>query len=815
MKRIVGFILLLLCFMYPLPIFATISSTTAALSDHTIAKSSTLQMTITVTNTDAQTIRYIKILRPSDAISISGVSTGWTASWDSDYVILTGRTLASGASTEVTIDITSGSVDQSSMPWSVQVSDSAAGDALFSATGDLSFTVSGNPPDTTAPIIANISLSTTNTSFTVNWDTDEAATGVLSYGTTNAYGSTKESTSLTRSHSLTATGLVADTIYYFQVDSVDGSGNTANSYNSFLVTSTTQPTATPTITPTPTSGPGATPSPTPAPDVTEPLVVLSQLPQASYGTIPTLRVHISDEHGVTSVYYSINNGVFTRIAGVGTNSSKPLDISFTPKHSVKTGTYQVKIKAIDPSGNIGLSDVQKYSIDSTGPTILFSTSFAPIMKSVPIIRGTVLDSSGIASIEYSIDNGKTWGNLPSLVTEYGVEFSSELSDPLREGRYAFIIRATDSVGNSSLSSTKSFTIDRLPPRSAGVSVTAGTIPLIPSLPSLIRATRNDTYTIFIATTGGVTNAQVVVTDSLGQKQQFNMQRSVRHDMWESTFTPMSSSLFSVAIEMDDGINKKVTEDLFQFDIRDPACITGNIILGSTVQVYALDKFQQSYLSWNASAFDQVNPLTTNEACYSFILPKGTYRLQADSPGFVSADTSPFEVMHTSVISIPIALEKARCLQIWKLKICNPFHAQISVKTSDIDDTSENVELSGQVASKVAFTGQLGELTAGKDVELVFINTWMPDSSAYLEDLEQRSKANPQLPVIVVIPFENDLFVKAWKQESGFSFPIVADMDGVASVQVGYHLGPLSVIISSGKQIKSKKIIQNVGNEVQL
>ncbi len=808
MRKGIGYFFLLIYVCLPPHVFAAISSATATLSNNTITKNSSLQMSITVTNTDAQTVRYIKILRPSDAISITGVSSGWTVAWDSDYVILTGRTLASGASTEVTIDITSGSVDQSSLPWSVQVSDSAAGDTLFSATGDLSFTVSGDPPDTTSPIIANISLSTTNTSFTVNWDTDEAATGILSYGTTNAYGSTKESTSLTRSHSLTATGLVADTIYYFQIDSADGSGNTANSYNSFLVTGTTQPTATPTITPTPTSGPGATPTPTPIPDKTEPVVVLYPLAQESYKTSPNIRVRTSDEGGIENIYYAVNGGAYTRISGVGTTSSKPLEFSFTPKHATRSGTYRVQMKVMDYSGNVGLSDTRSYVLDGAGPQILFASSFQPVMKAMPTSRGTVLDPSGVATVEHTYDGGTTWRVIPSLVTDYGVEFSVDPLDAKKEGEYGVAIRATDGVGNITVSAIKRVIIDRFAPRSAGVVVASGAIPLIPDSISHIRGLTHYPYTIYVSSSGGVVTATIIVTDRLGREiSRVPMTRSVKADMWQANFTPVDPSEYGISIEMDDRVNPKAVEQLFQLDIQNSSCVSGESLKLASVSVYAMDTLQRKFSLWNASAFDQNNPIKTDGTCYSYLLPRGSYRLQARAHGFTATDTNTFEVPHASFVSVPFTLKKAQCIQLWNYTFCNPFHDQVHaqpIRTDVFGNADEHIV--GQRLSGV-FTERISELMVGKEIELIVMNSWMPDSHVILENLERRVKES-QSAIVVVLPHESDAYAKAWKQEMGTTIQVIGDPDGELAQEVGYHLGPLAVGVSDQLTIRSKHIVKN-------
>ena len=85
--------------------------------------------------------------------------------------------------------------------------------------------------DRTAPRITGagaVDVQTTN--FTVRWQTDEAATSVINYGTTaSELGMAVEDLTLTTTHTLTVTNLTAGTKYFWRVSSADASGNRAPS----------------------------------------------------------------------------------------------------------------------------------------------------------------------------------------------------------------------------------------------------------------------------------------------------------------------------------------------------------------------------------------------------------------------------------------------------------------------------------------------------------------------------------------------------------------------------------------------------------
>ena len=98
------------------------------------------------------------------------------------------------------------------------------------AISERDLTTSGQA-DTTPPVISAVSVpTTTESSATITWTTDEPATSQVEYGKTAGYGSTTTLTnSLVTSHSVTISGLDSNTKYHFKVKSEDASGNEVTS----------------------------------------------------------------------------------------------------------------------------------------------------------------------------------------------------------------------------------------------------------------------------------------------------------------------------------------------------------------------------------------------------------------------------------------------------------------------------------------------------------------------------------------------------------------------------------------------------------
>lgn len=92
--------------------------------------------------------------------------------------------------------------------------------------------------DATPPIISDVSvINITETTARVTWTTDEPATSLVQYGTSETYGSEGSGPGLATSHSVLLIGLTADTLYHFRVVSGDAVGNSSAFPDQTFVTS--------------------------------------------------------------------------------------------------------------------------------------------------------------------------------------------------------------------------------------------------------------------------------------------------------------------------------------------------------------------------------------------------------------------------------------------------------------------------------------------------------------------------------------------------------------------------------------------------
>lgn len=108
-------------------------------------------------------------------------------------------------------------------------------DGLSSETDDI-FTIL---KDTLSPAVTSFTADPAAASVTLLWTTNEPATSQVRYGTTTSYGSTTElDSTLSTSHSVSVTGLAANTTFHAQALSTDAAGNATSSADlSFTTTS--------------------------------------------------------------------------------------------------------------------------------------------------------------------------------------------------------------------------------------------------------------------------------------------------------------------------------------------------------------------------------------------------------------------------------------------------------------------------------------------------------------------------------------------------------------------------------------------------
>jgi S-layer protein (TIGR01567 family) len=162
----------------------------------------------------------------SDSVTIT-----WTTDEDSDSLVK--YTNTSGTYTKhIETGATSHSVPLSGLrpntPYNYVVNSTDESENS-AESGVQSFTTASTSTPSSLSI-TNVKSTTTSNSATITWTTNNASDSRVKYGTTTGdYKKEEHDATNVTDHSITLTGLDADTTYYFVVNSTDESGNSAES----------------------------------------------------------------------------------------------------------------------------------------------------------------------------------------------------------------------------------------------------------------------------------------------------------------------------------------------------------------------------------------------------------------------------------------------------------------------------------------------------------------------------------------------------------------------------------------------------------
>jgi hypothetical protein len=239
--------------------------------------------------------------------------------------------------------------------------------------------------DTTAPIISSIASSTTATTATITWTTDESATSTVNYGASTSYGTASSSSSFTTSHSITLTGLTAGTLYHFQVASGDSSYNYATSSDGTFTTLTI-------------SAPSLTTSS--ASSLTQTTATLNGSVTSTGGADVTTRgfAYSTSTTLTTNVSTSTESGTF------GTGA-----YSYAVSSLTCNTTYYARAYGTNTSGT-GYGSIVSFTTSACAPTVT-TQSATSVTESSATLNGTITVTGGA--------NASIRGFVYGLTTSYG------------------------------------------------------------------------------------------------------------------------------------------------------------------------------------------------------------------------------------------------------------------------------------------------------------------------------------------------------------------------------------------------------------
>jgi len=158
-------------------------------------------------------------------------------------------------------------------------------------------------------------------------------------------------------------------------------------------------------------------------------------------------IQLFDGAAVTGLY----NGKPDRTAA-SVSFAKPVDglsVQLSGNTATITGTKDgeyggVQLVITDSSGATFKTAPATFIVDTSLPVLNVDTGELPLyLQNILPVKGSATDGRGIASVEYSLDNGQTWKAFSAATFSQKIDISA-----LPDGKVELLVRATDKVGRT-------------------------------------------------------------------------------------------------------------------------------------------------------------------------------------------------------------------------------------------------------------------------------------------------------------------------------------------------------------------------------
>lgn len=433
--------------------------------------------TLNVSNSGDNPIIYVKIPTGFDSnITVNdATSSGWELSLGPGGFGMVSGSISSGSSQDFQVSTSIGGI-VGTVTWGLEASESGDGSNAFgcnSVSSNLVSSLTPTPePEPTAaplptPVITNVSTTVGSATAVITWNTNIDSSGVLSYGTTSGYGSSKD-TSQGTSHSVSISSLSASTTYHYKIENSSAGGTTVTTDNTFTtgaagVNTTITSTVTTTVTTTTTNTVTQT-----LRDTTPPSIRFLNEFIKIYEEAPLINIKVTDGSGIARIEYTIDGTNYLPIDIEDSFGDKTITTSFVPD-STEDGDYGLIVRATDTSGNKVISKEVNFTIDRLAPRI------GPLLVMMgPIIINP--NSSGLldllVGIEYKFVTSVA-GGPNSVFLSCGETEKHELTKNPESGVWSVKIKfkesgkcipeitAVDGAGNIQTVNSKQLTVNSL------------------------------------------------------------------------------------------------------------------------------------------------------------------------------------------------------------------------------------------------------------------------------------------------------------------------------------------------------------------
>ena len=152
--------------------------------------------------------------------------------------------------------------------------------------------------------------------------------------------------------------------------------------------------------------------------------------------------------------------------------------------TLEDGDHLLTMRATDVAGH-ATDKSQTIRVDRFAPITTFAPVSGPLSGVVSLHGNSTDTTSGVALVQYSLDDGHTWQTIPLIDGNWKIPYDTTLHP---DGSYSILVRAIDNAGNIETPVSLSVTVNNSPPEvsiseswwiweSGKLSVRPGAIPL--------------------------------------------------------------------------------------------------------------------------------------------------------------------------------------------------------------------------------------------------------------------------------------------------------------------------------------------------
>ena len=378
----------------------------------------TCSVTVTVVGSGDTTPPSFSLTAPSNGATVSGAAVPFSATASDNVAVADvqfklGNTNIGSAIFSSPYSTTWNTTGTTTPDGSYTLSAVAADTSGNLATSSVTVTVRNAPP-----VISSIATSTSYTSATTTWTTDEAANSKVVYGLTTGYGSASSSASLVTSHSIVLSGLTASSTYHFAVVSTDVVGNTSTSSDQTFTT-----------------GAGA------APNISS---ISSGSPSNSAATI----TWTTDQSSNSEVVY----GATTSYGSASSSASLVTSHSIGLSGLSAATTHHYAVVSTNSNNQTSTSSDLTFTTATNPPVISNISSGTPTTTAATITWNT--DQSSNSEVVYGLTTAYgSASSSASLVTSHSIVISALATSTT----YHYAVVSTNGNNQTSTSTDQTFT----------------------------------------------------------------------------------------------------------------------------------------------------------------------------------------------------------------------------------------------------------------------------------------------------------------------------------------------------------------------